>query len=116
MHMLFVVLLRMLEASSNFHKHCPRRTKLLAFLYLELALSFLSQVLALSQILHLLEYLPLDTASDPVSSSLEDTMLDQSEYVPLGLYTTKTRRFGYSQYVQLFHYIVVVPQQTCYLS
>ena len=111
--MLFVVLLKMLEASSNFHKYYPRQTKLLVFLLLKLALSAVSQAQALLQILPLLERLPRDIAHDPVSSSLEDTMLDQVMYAHIYSCMTKIRQFGNSQYVQLLHCIVVGLRQAC---
>src|SRR5580765_411303 len=116
MHVPFVALLKMLEASLSFHKHCLLQTNLLVFLHLKLALSAVSQAPALLQTLPLLECSPRDIASDPVSSSLEDTMLDRAMYVHRYLYMTKTRQFDYSQYVQLLHCIVVVLRQTCSLS
>src|SRR2546421_3469486 len=115
MHMLFVVLLKMLEASSNFHKYYPRQTKLLVFLLLKLALSAVSQAQALLQILPLLVCLPRDTVLDPVSNFLGDRVLDRSMYAQIHLYRTKTRQFGNSQYALLLHYIVSVPRQTCSL-
>src|SRR2546429_1028278 len=90
MHMLFVVLLKMLEASSNFHKYYPRQTKLLVFLLLKLALSAVSQAQALLQILPLLVCLPRDTVLDPVSNFLGDRVLDRSMYAQIHLYRTKT--------------------------
>src|SRR5436190_8419154 len=116
MHMIFSMPLKIIGASWNFHRHYHRQTKILAFLPQKHALSSLLQVLALSQTLRLLEHLLLDNVQDSLSNSSEDRLLDQSAYVQIYLCMTKIHQSDNFQYVQLSHYIVAVPRQTCLLS
>ena len=104
---------QMLSTSLSFHKRYLLQTMLLVSSQLVHALS---PIPALLQIQHLLEHLLLDSVQAPGSNSWEDIILDQSVYARIYLYTIKIHQSGNFQYVQLFHYIVVVPQQTCYLS
>src|SRR5436189_3936310 len=112
----FIALLKMLEASLSFHKHSLQQNNVLVLLHLKIASLALSQAPDSLQILPLLERLPRDIAPDPVSSSLEDTMLDQVMYAHIYSCMTKIRQFGNSQCAQLLHCIVVELRQTCPLS